>query len=140
MKFCKLIKKKYVLPTAMKLVRSAKKQILVTMNVDEEVVMPLPTAYNNLIELQVANGIKVMRYGYGTKRSYGLIEKRSNKRIIFNYVGELNNYQRLLLVDKSKGIFSVNGAVFYTEFKPLITCLVKFVKTGYNSKTYESNK
>lgn len=133
MKFCTLVEKQNVLSTAIKLVNSAKTKILVTMNTDEEIREPLPEVYHNLLTKKAGQGIKIVRYGYGTRKSFLKLRPKS-KNITFIYGGNLSLYQRMLLVDKSRGIFSLEGTVYLTKFKPLVNSLVKYVKTGYNRK------
>lgn len=130
MKFCQSVTKKRVLPTAMKLVQSAKKEILVSMNVDEELDIPLPDAYHTCISRKIEQGIVVKRFAFGSKRVYQKL-KHHYKGVHFYYCGDISHYQRMLITDKKRGLFDLDGTVFYTTFIPLISSLVKYIKIIY---------
>jgi len=127
MKFCVQINKKNVLKTAMTLISSANKNIDITMDVAEELRNSLPDEYHKRLTNLLKKGIKISRYVFGPKNLFKIIK---NKYPMINtyYSGEINKYQRMLIIDKEKGLFAVNEKVFFTEFKPLIKSLLEYVR------------
>lgn len=133
MKFCRPLSQKVVLLTAMRLLRSAQKEIVTTMDVDEELRSPLPHAYHRLIARKVGEGIVVKRFGFGSKQSFAKLTKKYTG-IRFIYAGSMRNYQRMLVVDRKKALFALGGIVYMTDFVPLIESLVKYIKIIYNKE------
>ena len=131
MKFCKVIQNKFVLQSALKLVRSAHKEILATMDMTREIKSPLPVKYHRLIAHKASEGMVIKRLGFGPKRAFTMLVKQ-NAGIRFVYAGEMNAYQRLLIVDRRRGMFGLGETIFYTEFVPLIDSLVKYTEIIYN--------
>lgn len=125
MKLCSEISQENLLTDAFDLVGSAKEEIFATMYLDEEIEQPLPEEYHLLLLDKKRAGVSVVRYGYGTKRAYQKIAKLHSE-IQLVYRGSIHGYQRMLLIDRQKGLFSVNKKYFYTEFLPLVQALVSF--------------
>jgi hypothetical protein len=133
MKLYSQISKKQAIEFAKNLVIKAKKEIIATMNVDEEYSHPLPESYHNLLAKKVGNGIMVTRYGFGSIRVFKKLQ--SHYPVIrFLYVGKIDSYQRMLITDKKRGMFAVGNKFFYTDFVPLIESLVKYIKIIYNKE------
>jgi hypothetical protein len=136
MKFAQALEPEKVIDTALFLVSDAKAEITATMNVNEEVRLPLTAEYHLAITEVISRGVKVIRFGYGKKENFGALKKiYKTQKIEFKYAGKLDTYQRMLIIDRKKGIFKLNDTVFYTEFLPLVQSLVKYVETGYNRET-----
>ncbi len=133
MKFCIEIAKQRVILTAEKLVREAKKDIIVTMDMKEELIHPLPVSYHVLLEKQAKKGVRVVRYGFGTKREY-ICLKPQVSNIQFVYAGSLSFYQRMIVIDGKKALFRLGDHVYYTEFPDLAACLVKYTEVVYNKE------
>jgi sugar-specific transcriptional regulator TrmB len=126
MSFCEEIKKE-VINKAISLIKSSKKIIEMTMNMEEELVNPLPQKYHGLLKKLVKKNIKISRYTYGDKKLVSKI-KDLYPQINIIYSGNLNKYQRMLIIDRNYGLFSINGKVFFTNFKPLIKSLLEYAK------------
>lgn len=133
MKFCQIIATSKVLSKAMSLVASAQKEVVVTMDVDEELKYPLPKEYHALIEQQANKRRVVRRYGFGSKSAFNKME-REHTGVLSFYVGRRRQYQRMLVIDRKKGLFVVGGQVFFTDFAPLAASLVNYVEVVYNSE------
>ena len=127
MKLCTEVNKNQVLQFALKLVNRAKKNITATMDMDEEIKNPLPAIYHKKLKELSKKGIVINRYVYGPKKLLNVI-KKMYPEIITHYAGSIENYQRMLIVDKNEGIFRMKNGVFYTSFKPLVLSLLKYVK------------
>lgn len=127
MKFCQEIKKEKVFDMAMDLINKSKKNINITMNIEEELNNPLPKKYHQKLILLLKRGIKINRYVFGPKKLLKKIKKRYPE-IKTHFGGSLEKYQRMLIVDEKQGLFAVNGIVFFSRFKPLIKSLLKYVK------------
>ncbi|MFH0773777.1 MAG: hypothetical protein V1922_05705 [bacterium] len=127
MKFCRSINKKNAVQNAMKLVRSSVKSVHMTMDMQGEIDSPLPKTYHNLIEQKAKQGIQMYRYTYGKKTLFNKI-KSSYKGVKMYYCGTMNNYQRMLIIDKKIGMFGLNGNIYFTRFEPLIKSLLDYAK------------
>lgn len=127
MKFCREIAKQRVMLTAQKLVRQAKKDIIVTMDMKEELIHPLPASYHVLLGKQANKGVRIVRYGFGTKREYARLKSQISK-IQFIYAGSLSLYQRMIVIDGEKALFRLGDHVYYTEFAELAACLAKYTE------------
>lgn len=118
---------------ASKIIRSAKYNIIATMDVGEEYANPLPKSYHNLLARKTREGIAVIRYGFGSTRICKMV-KKNYKEIPFVYAGTLKRYQRMLIIDGKRAMFVLEGIIFYTEFVPLVNSLVKYVEINYNKE------
>lgn len=105
----------------MRLVRNAKKSILMTMQAKEEAENPLPNAYFSLIRKKMEEGVQVIRVGFGLRHDF---ENMSDRVFIdeqnYTFVTtKALDYRRMLLVDGSKLMFvkMENGTryVYYTD-------------------------
>ncbi|MCX6793561.1 MAG: hypothetical protein NTY06_00465 [Candidatus Gottesmanbacteria bacterium] len=133
MKFCRQVSQEAILLTAMRLFRSAHKEVITTMDMDEEMQSPLPPAYHRLVASKAGKGIVVRRFGFGSKRAFTTLAKHY-AGIQFVYAGTKNTYQRMLVVDRKRAMFGLGGTIFYTEFIPLIESLVKYIQIIYNKE------
>lgn len=131
MRLCIPVEKKRAIFQAMRLVRSAKREIVTTMNVDEELKNPLPERYHRLLVRQTEEGITIIRYGFGARRVFYAIRKKYTQ-LTFLYVGSLRYYQRMLTVDRERGMFLIGDTIYYSNFAPLIQSLVNYVEMVYN--------
>lgn len=136
MKFAQLILQENILNTAISLVNSAEKEIFVTMNVDEEIMTPLSLKYQKAIINATDRGVHIVRYGYGSMKNFREIKKLYQaQNVTFEFAGDLTKYQRMLTVDKKRGIFKLNSNVFYSQFPLLIESLVQYAHIHYNKET-----
>jgi hypothetical protein len=103
------------------------------MDMNEEIHLPLPPAYHRLIVRKSKEGISVKRFGFGSKQAFAKLAKHY-PGVQFVYAGEMNMYQRLLLIDRKRAMFGLAGTFFYTEFVPLIESLVKYIQIIYNKE------
>ncbi len=133
MNFVQEVQKETVLNKALALVRGAEKEILVTMDVDDEVRAPLPTQYHTLLETKARRGVKITRYGFGSKRGFHALQHEGSF-VHFLYAGSIRRYQRMLVIDNKRGLFKIADIVCYTEFTPLITALVDYISMVYNKE------
>ena len=129
MKFCSTINKEVAVANAMTLLRKAKKNIHLTMDMQGEIDHPLPQKYHHLIARLVKRKIMVVRYMYG---DINLFEKMKNRYegVRVYYGGKIDRYQRMLIIDKRRGMFALNGNIFFTAFKPLVNSLLSYVSVN----------
>lgn len=132
-----LVDKKNIVQLVTKEVGKAKKEILATMLLSEEIVLPLPSSYHALLRRKVKNGISLKRLGFGTKGDYNAIREKyviDSKRYTFRYTKSVKDYQRLIIVDGSSLFFGVNGLFFQSTYRPLVTVFsqyfLQFFKEG----------
>lgn len=130
MKFYHLIPKEKVISTALSLITSAQKEILVTMDVNEELKNPLPKIYHQTLAQKCQKGALVKRIGFGNKKAYKEILKVKPKysNFIFIYGGSLSKYQRLIISDRIRAVCKIEDLVLLSDFKPFVTFLVKIFK------------
>lgn len=110
-----------ILRSAIFLVEKAKKEILATMDLTEEIKSPLPSEYLFLLKKKIETGTKIIRLAFGTRGEFKIFDKRcriKNK----NYMCVLRkkkNYKRMLLVDGKYLLFAVDNKkekkFFYTR-------------------------
>lgn len=136
MKFCIPISNRKVFAKAINLVGKAEKEILVTMDVDEERKRPLPQGYHNLIAKKCQEGVLVTRIGFGTKEAFYALRRIHPRKpnFIFIYGGPARGYQRMLVVDKSAALCRLGDQNFCTKFKPFVQSLVIFFEILYNKR------
>ncbi len=127
MKFITQVQSSDVVHFATRLVKRAKIEVFMTMDMVEESRQPLPQNYHRLVSLQAASGISVIRYGYGPKIMYKQLAKKFAD-IQFRYGGNLSGYQRMLLVDKRYGLFRVDDRIYYTTVTDLVSALRVFAE------------
>ncbi|PIV09846.1 hypothetical protein COS31_00465 [Candidatus Roizmanbacteria bacterium CG02_land_8_20_14_3_00_36_15] len=127
MKFCEEVPKEKIIETALNLINKSKKSINMTMDMSDEINSPLPKQYHKQLRFNLKRGIKINRYVYGSKK---LIKKIKNlyPEIKIHFGGKIILYQRMLIIDKRLGIFSLNNKVFFTNFEPLVKSLLKYAK------------
>jgi len=127
MKFCEEVPKEKIIETALNLINKSKKSINMTMDMSDEINSPLPKQYYKQLRFNLKRGIKINRYVYGSKK---LIKKIKNlyPEIKIHFGGKIILYQRMLIIDKRLGIFSLNNKVFFTNFEPLVKSLLKYAK------------
>lgn len=127
MKFCRLVDKKNVITSAMRLLRCSKKSIHTTMDIQSEINSSLPKRYHDLIARRAKHGIHIYRYAYGTKPMFNII-KNNYEGVQMYYGGTINHYQRMLIIDKKMGMFGLEENIFFTLFEPLIKSLLDYAK------------
>lgn len=133
MKFYHPVNSAKLLHIATVLVQSAQKEIIATMDMEEELARPLPQAYHRLLMKKAEKGVHVVRYGFGSRQEYNMLKKQYTS-IEFLYGGSIVNYLRMLIVDQEVGIFRVGDTVNKTKFHPLIHALVAYTKNSYNKE------
>lgn len=119
----KQIDKKDILRIVKENVGKAKKEILATMSLREELNNPLPVSYFDLLKKKVNEGIFLKRLGFGTKEEYNKVKKRirfHKENYIFRFFPKTLDYQRLIVIDGKKLFFGKNDIYFKSIYKPLI--------------------
>lgn len=109
-----------ILQKAMSIIRSAKQEILVTMDLAEEITKPLPLEYFSLLNEKMKMGIRMKRLAFGSISDFRIITQR-HKVTNKNYkctLAATKNYQRMLLVDNKYLLFTIDDKnkrrFFYT--------------------------
>jgi hypothetical protein len=102
-----------ILQKAMSIVNLAKKEILATMDLAEEIQNPLPLEYFFLLGKKVKSGIKVTRLAFGTQVEFKKFNKACCSGILKHknykcFLTSSKNYKRMLMVDKKYLIFAIN--------------------------------
>lgn len=123
-----IIQKKEILRQVKKTVSLARREILATMLLREEIVNPLPVSYFNLLNKKVGKGVMLKRLGFGRKEDYNNIKSKHNFRNNYNfrYNTEESEYQRLIIIDRKKLFFGKNNVFFKSEYKPLIKVFLNY--------------
>ena len=109
-----------ILQKVMSIIRSARQEILATMNLSEEVRDPIPFEYFSLLNERMKGGVRVVRLAFGTATDFEIITQRHKVRNK-NYkccLAATKNYKRMLLIDHKHLFFAIeNGGerrFFYT--------------------------
>lgn len=101
------IKKENIRDTVMSQIRKAKKEILATMDITEELRNPLPIKYFSLLYKKQKQGIKIKRIIFGDLKQYKIFLKEmkdKNSFFIGNYT-KSKNYKRMIMIDGAKLFF-----------------------------------
>ena len=116
----KEIEQSNILQKAISIVKSAKQELLVTMDLAEEIESPLPLEYFFLLDKKMKQGIRITRLAFGTATDFKRFNKRHKIRNN-NYkciLVKSKNYKRMLLIDGKKLLFIVDNKnkrrFFYT--------------------------
>lgn len=133
------IDKKDILTIVKKNVSMAKKEILATMLLREELSSPLPPAYFNLLKKKVNEGVFLKRLGFGRKEDYNNIKSKHNSKnnYKFRYNTQESKYQRLIIIDRKKLFFGNSGMFFQSTYKPLIKVFLDYFFEYFRKGKYE---
>ncbi|MEK7569704.1 MAG: hypothetical protein AAB500_02355 [Patescibacteria group bacterium] len=102
------IKKENMWRAVMSQIYKAKKEILATMDIAEELKNPLPKKYFSLLYKKHKEGIKIKRVIFGSTKQYKHLLKEAVDKNLF-FIGKhtkSTNYKRMILIDRSKLFFS----------------------------------
>lgn len=123
------IKKGDVVNSVMENVRHAKKEVLATMLLSEEIISPLPILYHRLLIQKINNGIVLKRLGFGRKEDYNTIKDKigiTSEQYIFRYSAHVEEYQRLLIVDRKIIFFGVGQGFYSSVYAPIIKAFLNY--------------
>lgn len=123
------IDKKDILREVKENLGKAKKEILTTMLLQEELGNPLPLSYFSLLKKKVGEGIFLRRLGFGTKEDYNKVSNKSliyKKNYIFRFIGSELDYQRLIIIDRKKIFFGIDSLYFTSMHKPSIKVFIDY--------------
>jgi hypothetical protein len=123
--FCNHIPKDQVLSLAIKLVKKAEAEIVVSHSPTEVSTVSPSDKYYQTLQNKIAAGIKVTRYFFGDKKFFKK-DKNNNLEISYVFAGNKNYFQRMIIIDQKKALFKMNTDFFYTEFLPLIKALMDY--------------
>lgn len=130
-----IIQKKEILQQVKKAIFLARREILATMFLKEELRNPLPISYFNLLRKKINEGILLKRLGFGTKEDYNRIKDRNkieSNNYEFRCIIQESKYQRLIVIDRKKLFFGVDGLYFASTHMPFIEVFVNYF--NYNFK------
>jgi len=130
----KSINKKKIVGSVRKEVKKAKKEIIATMLLSEEIKNPLPKSYHKLLQKKVQQGILVKRLGFGTKEEYNQINfmyKFNSKNYIFKYETGINYYQRLIIIDGKLLFFGIDDMFFQSSYRGLIKAFLSYFSSVF---------
>lgn len=85
----------------------AKKEILATMDITEELKNPLPVDYFLLLKRKSEEGVIIKRVVFGSKEQYASLVQEMNDRKLF-FTGKhtkSKNYKRMIMIDETKLFF-----------------------------------
>lgn len=129
------VDKNNILKIVRKNVNKAKKEILVTMLIAEELDNPLPLSYFTLLKKKVNEGVFLRRLGFGRKEDYNKIKEKNkleSNNYEFRYIVKEFEYQRLIIIDGKKLFFGTDGLYFTSTYKPFVKVFLKYF--NYNFK------
>lgn len=130
----KIINKREILKEVNKSVSLAREEILATMLLKEELKNPLPVFYFNLLRNKVNEGISLKRLGFGTKEEYNKVSNKilgDRKSYIFRFTTKELDYQRLIIIDRKKMFFGIDGLYFVSMYKPLIRVFADYFDRNF---------
>ena len=123
------VKKDNIVSAVKKSVMKARKEIIATMLLSEDIKQPLSPSYHNLLRQKLKKGVVIKRLGFGSEDEYNKVNTllpMSSKGYTFRYIKDISMYQRFILIDKSYLFFGTNGVFMQSTYKPLISVFVKY--------------
>ena len=124
-----VIDKRHILIEVKKSISQAKKEIIATMLLSEEIKKPLPKSYFNLINNKVKQDIVFKRLGFGKEEDYNKIRQKlfiRESNYIFKYNSKESRYQRLIIIDRQTLFFGADKLFFKCIHKPLIDIFLRY--------------
>ena len=112
-------------------IRKAKKEILATMDLTEELRSPLPIKYFSLLHKKYKQGVKIKRIIFGSTKQYKYLIKESEDKNLF-FIGELTkskNYKRMIMIDRTKLFFRNKTKFYFTSDSKYIKEYKKYFNT-----------
>ena len=132
--FFQIIQKEDIIGQVKKNISLARREILTTMLLKDEIVNPLPASYFNLLYSKIKKGAILKRLGFGRKEDYNKIREKHKFNSVnykFRYITNELKYQRLILVDRKKLFFGINDLYFVSKHKPLIKIFVDYFDRSF---------
>ena len=129
------VDKNNILKVVRKNLNKAKKEILVTMLIAEELDNPLPLSYFTLLKKKVNEGVFLRRLGFGRKEDYNKIKEKNkleSNNYEFRYIVKEFEYQRLIIIDGKKLFLGIDGLYFTSTCEPFVEVFLKYF--NYNFK------
>src|SRR3989344_1068648 len=111
------IKKENIRDEVMSKIRKAKKEILATMDLTEELKNSLPIKYFSLLHKKHKQGIRIKRIIFGSAKQYRHMLKELEDKNLF-FTGKLTkskNYKRMIMIDKTKLFFRNKTRFYFTS-------------------------
>jgi hypothetical protein len=134
-----------ILKKAMSIVASARKNILVTMDLSQELNQPLPPEYFRLLEQKLNQKVALKRVAFGTQDEFDeFMRKHSVGSPDYHCVlAKTPDYFRMLMVDESQLLFSLRTPkgrkFFFTQNKNDIKEYLEYFKKPYQLAIEEGN-
>lgn len=103
-------------------IKKAKKEILATMDLVEELKYPLPSEYFSLLNKKAKSKIKIKRVIFGSLKTYKLFLKQVKGKKIF-FTGKhtkSRNYKRMIIVDGDRIFFKTKNKFYFTTHNKYI--------------------
>jgi len=124
-----VVNKKDILKEVKRTIGQARKEIIATMLLSEEIKKPLPISYFNLINKKVQKGLVFQRLGFGKEEDYNKLRQKldiGKSNYIFKYNSLESKYQRLIIIDRQTLFFGIDGLFFKSTHKPLIEFFLRY--------------
>lgn len=110
-------------------IEKAKKEILATMLLAEELKQPLPASYFAILNGKIKQGVNIKRLGFGTQEAYNQIEKKINivdKQYLFRYKTDTVLYQRMILIDRTYLFTKIGEQFIFSKDKYIIKGFLEY--------------
>lgn len=125
------IKKENIRDEVMSQIRKAKKEILATLDLAEELRNPLPKKYFSLLHTKHKQGVKIERIIFDSEKQYRLLLKEFEDKNLF-FTGKLTkskNYKRMIMIDRTKIFFRDKTKFYFTSDNKYIKKYKKYFNT-----------
>lgn len=111
------IPKKKIMGVAFNLIKNAKKELLLTMLIKEEINQPLARLYINTLQRTINKGVKVKRLCFGNKKEFEkIINNKISEGVKLYHINKVRLYRRMMIKDKKEMIFGVKKGRIYVFF------------------------
>lgn len=127
-----------IVKSVMGAINSASSNILMTMDLTEELNSPLPANYHLLLSQKLDRGVRITRVGFGTEQEFlQVAQTRSfpSENFTFKHNPNLEEYQRMILLDGTILFFRYNGVFFRSTDPSLIEQFQQYFSSVSKSQT-----
>jgi len=131
----KVVEEDKILENVLFAASQAQDCIYATMDLAEEKNLPINQKYHDIVKEKLDAGVRVVRIGFGETSDFQIIKSRlglEQNTYTFKRNPIIEDYQRLLMVDK-KFLFFKKGGSFYKTQDPAL--IIQFL--NYFAETYE---
>lgn len=126
-KLYQLLKNEELLETVIEAISRSRNSLLLVQGEDDDTQIQPDNKYFEVLRDLQTKGINICRYYFGKKESFK-IEQNLNPDISYMFAGNMENYQRAIIIDNKKAFFKIGTQFVTTENAEIINILKKYLE------------